>query len=144
VNLITVDTVPSGVRFTQEYFINNILLDIVEVREIIFYRIRRGAFFVHLDSSICHNGRKVTDELTNLKLDRVPHPPHSPELNPCDFWLFGILKQKTKDLVFQTVEEIIITFHRVWHELTLNDLQSVFFNWIERFEWFNKHKKNTI
>jgi hypothetical protein len=45
-----------------------------------------------------------------------------------------MLKQKIKDRVFQTVEEIIIAVDRVWDELTLEDLQSVFFNWIERFE----------
>jgi hypothetical protein len=81
-----------------------------------------------MDNSLCHNGRKVTDELAHLKLDRIPHLPYSPDLSPCDFWLFGMLKQKIKDRVFQTVEKIMIAVHRVWDELTLDDLQSVFFN----------------
>jgi hypothetical protein len=31
----------------------------------------------------------------------------------------------------------------VWDELTLEDLQSVFFNWIEQFEWVSEHGENT-
>jgi hypothetical protein len=48
--------------------------------------------------------------------------------------LFGILKHNIKDWIFQTVEEIMTAVHRAWHELTLEDLQSVFFNWIEQLE----------
>jgi hypothetical protein len=33
VSLITLDALPSSARFTQEYFINNILPGIVEARE---------------------------------------------------------------------------------------------------------------
>jgi hypothetical protein len=51
-----------------------------------------------------------------------------------------MLKQKIKDLVFQRVEEMMIAFHRVCDELTLDDLQSVFFNWIERFEWVTEYE----
>jgi hypothetical protein len=128
VSLITVNALPSGRRLTQEYFLNHILSDIVEARGRIFRRVRRGDFFVHIDNALCHNGRKMIDELANLKFDRVLRLPNSPNLSSCDFCLFGMLKQKVKDRVFQTVEEITTAVHRVWDELTLEDLQSVFFN----------------
>jgi transposase len=59
-----------------------------------------------MDNSIYHNGRKVTDEFDNRKLQRVAHPPYSPDLSPCDFWLLGMLKQKMKDRELSEVEEI--------------------------------------
>jgi hypothetical protein len=68
---------------------------------------------VHMDNSRCHNDRKVTDELANLKFDRVPHSHYSPDLSPCDCWPVGMLKQKIKDRVFQMVEDIMTAFHRV-------------------------------
>jgi hypothetical protein len=83
---------------------------------------------------MCPDGRQMTDELANLRFDRVPHPSYSPDVSPCDFWLFRMLKQKIKDRVFQTVEEIMIAFHRAEDELTLDDLHSVLFNCTERFE----------
>jgi hypothetical protein len=67
-----------------------------------------------MDNSMCYNGRKVTDELDNLKFDGVPHPSYSPDLSPCDFWLFGMLKQKIKDHLFQMVEEIMTAVHKAW------------------------------
>jgi histone-lysine N-methyltransferase SETMAR len=73
---------------------------------------------------MCHNGRKVTDELEVLRLDRVPHPPYSPDLSPCDFSLFGMLKQKIKDRVFQTIEEILDAIRHVWRKVTFEQLQS--------------------
>jgi hypothetical protein len=81
-----------------------------------------------MDNSMSDNGRKLIGELANLKLDSVPHPHYSPELSLCDFWLFVMLKQKTKDRVFQMDEEIMAVFHRVWDELILDDVQSAFFN----------------
>jgi hypothetical protein len=142
VSLITMDALPSHARFTQEYFVNDILPDIVETRGRICREVRSGELFVHMDNPMCHNRRKVTDELANLKLDRVPRPLYSPDLSPCNFWLFGMLNHKIKDPVFQTVEDIMTAVHRVWDELTLDDLQSVFFNWIERFEWVSEHEEN--
>jgi hypothetical protein len=128
ITLITLNTLPSGARFNQKYFINNILSNIVEARRRIFHRFRRRESFVHMDNSLCYNGRKVTDELDNLKLDRVPHLRYSPYLSPCNFWVFGMLEQKIKDRVFQIVEGIMTAVHRAWDELTLKDIQSVFFN----------------
>jgi hypothetical protein len=43
-----------------------------------------------------------------------------------------MLKQKIKDRMLQTIEEIMTAVHRVWNERTWDDLQSDFFNWIER------------
>jgi hypothetical protein len=93
---------------------------------------------VRVGNSMCHNGYKVTGDLDNLKLDRVPYPPYLPDLSPCDFWLFGMLKQAIRDWEFHTVEEIVSAFHEVWSQVTSEDLQSVFFNWIERLEYGSK------
>jgi histone-lysine N-methyltransferase SETMAR len=93
-----------------------------------------------MDNSMCHNGRKVIDELENLKLVRVVHPPYSRDLSPCDFWLFGMLKQKIQDRVFDTTEEIVMAIRKVWNEVTFEDLQSVFFDWIQRVEYVIEHE----
>jgi hypothetical protein len=92
-----------------------------------------------MDNSMCHNGRKVTDELEVLRLEGIPHPPYSPDLSPCDFWLFGVLKQNIKDQVFQTIEKILDAIRHVWREVTLERLQSVFFDWIEQLECVIEH-----
>jgi hypothetical protein len=44
VRVIGLNVQPSGAQFTQEYFINNILSDIVNKRGRILERVRRGDF----------------------------------------------------------------------------------------------------
>jgi histone-lysine N-methyltransferase SETMAR len=70
-----------------------------------------------------------------VKIERLPHPAYSPDLSPCDFWLFGMLKGNMKDRAFQTVEEIFDVITLIWNGVRFEQLQSVFLNWIERLEW---------
>jgi hypothetical protein len=37
----------------------------------------------------------------------IPHLPHSPDLTPCDFFLFPKMKMKLKRRRFDTNEEIL-------------------------------------
>jgi hypothetical protein len=65
---------------------------------------------------------KIIEKLEKGNIARAPHPSYSPDLSPCGFWLFGVLKQKMKEWVFQS-------------ELTFEDIQKVFHNWMERLIW---------
>jgi transposase len=88
-----------------------------------------------MDNSMCHNGTKITEKLEKRHIVRAPHPPYSPDLSPCDFWLFGILKQKMKERVFHSEEQILAAITESWNELTFEDIQKVFHNWMERLIW---------
>jgi histone-lysine N-methyltransferase SETMAR len=88
-----------------------------------------------MDNSMCHNGAKISEKLEKRHIARVPHPPYSPDLSLCDFWLFGILKQKMKEQVFQSEEQILAAVTESWNELTFEDIQRVFHNWMERLIW---------
>jgi hypothetical protein len=43
------------------------------------------------------------------------------------------------DREFSGVEEIVNAVQKIWREVTLERLQSVFFNWIERLEHVIEH-----
>jgi hypothetical protein len=77
----------------------------------------------------------ITQKISDAKLERLPHPAYSPDLSPCDFCSFGILKGNMKNGAFQTVEEILEALTLIWNGVTFEQLQSVFLNWIERLEW---------
>jgi histone-lysine N-methyltransferase SETMAR len=59
-----------------------------------------------MDNSRCHNDRMATTEFDHQKLGRAEHPPYSPDLSPCDFWLFGFLKDKLKDVPLRGVQSL--------------------------------------
>jgi hypothetical protein len=139
VKLLSLCALPPGARFTQESFINRILPDIINEMGRILQRVRRADFCLDMDNSMSDNRRKATDELDNLRRDRVPHPPYSPDLSPCNFWLFGMLKQAVKDREFHAVQEIESAFHEIWSQVISESLNSVFFNWTEQLEYVIKH-----
>jgi hypothetical protein len=84
---------------------------------------------------MCHNGAKITEKLEKRHIGRVLHPSYSPDLSPCDFWLFGISKQKMKERVFQSEEQILADMTESWNEFTFENSQRVFHNWMERRIW---------
>jgi hypothetical protein len=44
-----------------------------------------------------------------------------------------------KDCEFSGVEAIMNAVQKIWREVTLKRLQSIFFNWIERLEYVIEH-----
>jgi len=53
----------------------------------------------------------------------IPHPPYSPDLAPCDFFLFSKMKLKLKGRQFDTIEKIQAESQRVLDTLIEKDFQ---------------------
>ena len=49
---------------------------------------KTGQWNLHQNNTPIHNFILVTDYLTKMGIKTVPQPPYSPDLAPCDFWLF--------------------------------------------------------
>ena len=49
---------------------------------------KSGQWHFHQDNAPVYNSILVTDYLTKTGIKIVLHPPYSPDLAPCDFWLF--------------------------------------------------------
>ena len=58
----------------------------------------------------------------------VPHPPYSPDLAPCDFWLFPKLKEKLTGCRYETIEEMKEAVTKVIDTLTQEDFHVAFQN----------------
>jgi hypothetical protein len=56
----------------------------------------------------------------------IPHSPYSPDLAPCDFFLFPKTKLKVKGRRFDIIEEIQAELQRVLDTLTEKDFQEAF------------------
>ena len=51
-----------------------------------------GQWHFHQDNAPVYNSILVTDYLTKMGIKTIPHPPYSPDVCPCDFWLFPKLR----------------------------------------------------
>jgi hypothetical protein len=65
-----------------------------------------GSWLPHHDNAPCHAALSLRDFLAKHSIPVVPHPPYSPDLALCDFFLFPRLKSTLKGKVFQDVAEI--------------------------------------
>jgi hypothetical protein len=64
----------------------------------------------------------------------IPHPPYSPDLEPCGFFLFPKMKLKVKGRRFDTNEEIQAESQGVLDTLTEKDFQEAFQKWRRRWD----------
>jgi hypothetical protein len=70
---------------------------------------------------------------------RLPQTAYSPDLSPCDFWLFGFAKQAIQDEVFDNADQLIQHLDSNFDQVTFEDLQRAFLNWMERLSWVVEH-----
>ena len=75
----------------------------------------------------------VTDYLTKMDIKIVLHPPYSPDLAPCDFWLFPKLKEKFRGCRYETIEEMKEAVTKVIDTLTQEDFYGAFQKLLERY-----------
>ena len=61
---------------------------------------KSGQWHFHQDNAPVHNSIFVTDYLSKMGIKTVPQPPCSPDLAPCDFWLFP----KLRGCRYETIE----------------------------------------
>jgi hypothetical protein len=133
--LLVLNFLPTGTQFNQDYSIDAIFPELYgEMTRIARCKGAPG-FSVHMDNSMCHSRAKITEKLATKYIVRALHPSYSPDLSPCDFWLFGMSKEKMKNKMFRSGQYILVTITRSWNELTFEDIHKVFGNWMGRLIW---------
>jgi hypothetical protein len=105
-NLIVLDILPKGSKSNQLHFIDHIFPDLKRESVNFHRRIPQATLWVHVNNSIYDNGSKVASKIEKHHVSRLPHPPYSPDINHCDFFLFGMLKGALKDHESNSSDEI--------------------------------------
>ena len=90
---------------------------------------KSGQWHFQQDNTPVHNSILVTDYLTKMGIKTAPHPPYSPDLAPCDFFLFP----KLRGCRYETIEEMKEAVMKVIDTLTQEDFHGVFQKVLERY-----------
>ena len=72
-------------------------------------RVRRDIaddWVLHHDNAPAHTALSIGEFLAKKNIPVLPHPPYSPDLALCDFYLFPKLKSKLNGHHFRTLENI--------------------------------------
>jgi histone-lysine N-methyltransferase SETMAR len=92
----------------------------------------------HHDNARPHVHQNVVNYLKEQNFILMDHPPYSPDLAPCDFWLFDYIKQRLTD---HTSEKSLISqITAIVDSISKEDLQKTFNKWIERMQLCVKNK----
>ncbi|CAF1523449.1 unnamed protein product [Didymodactylos carnosus] len=86
-----------GQTVGHHYYINQCLRPLID--EIKRQRPSHGTrgIKIHYDSGRPHVHKDVTDYPESEGFTIIQHPANSPDLSPCDFWLFDLIKENLND-----------------------------------------------
>nr|XP_033783950.1 histone-lysine N-methyltransferase SETMAR-like [Geotrypetes seraphini] len=75
---------------------------------------------LHQDNAPAHTSTIVMVKLHELRFKLIPHPPYSPDLAPCDFFLFPNLKKWLSRKKFSSDSAVIDAINRYFSSLDVS------------------------
>ena len=124
--------VPKGSSVTGKFYRESVLTQLVN-----FYqkcRQRTGVHGIKLlhDNGPAHKSAMVLEYLKESGLDVLDHPPYSPDLSSCDFWLFPRLKEMLAVHRFESHCGIGSPIFQCLQYIPKEDYQAAFRKWVDR------------
>ena len=104
--ILLVDYLPHNMTITSAYYskvFQNLYAAIKAKRQ---GKLSRG-ILLHQDNAPVHTSRTVSDTIKECKFEFIPHPPYSPDLAPCDYFLFPKLKKCLREKKFESDEAVM-------------------------------------
>jgi hypothetical protein len=133
------DSLPRGQKFNKLYF-----------KDVISHQIDRGlnrgkgqsrikSMSIHVANARVHTAGDCIAEIQRLKTTRLPQPAYRSDLSPCDLWFFEFAKEAIQDEVFDNPDQLMQHLHLIFDQVTFENLQRVFLNWMDRLSWVVEH-----
>jgi len=95
---------------------------------------KNASWILHHDNAPAHNALSVKRYLAKNNIPVMEHPPYSPDLAPCDFFLFPKIKSALKGTRFESVDTVKAKAMQLLNSITQDDLQHCFQQWKIRME----------
>ena len=95
---------------------------------------KNASWILHHDNAPAHNSLSVKRYLAKNNIPVLEHTPYSPDLAPCDFFLFPKIQSALKGTRFESVDAVKTKATQLLNSLTQNYLQHYFQQWKIRME----------
>jgi len=129
--LVHHEFVPTGQMVNKEFYKTVLQCLCDAVRRHRPEKWRSGNWILHHDNAPAHRAVTTNEFLAKHNILSLPQPPYSPDLAPCDFFLFPQLKKTMKGCRFNYVEDIQANATRQLRAITKSDYQRCFRRWQE-------------
>lgn len=130
--LVHFDIMEKGETINANYYINNSLAPVI--KSIKAARPTSGLTNIklHHDNARPHVAKVVKSYLETNGMRTIRHPPYSPDLAPCDFWLFDYIKRQLDDHSSEKSLKSQIT--RILGAIPKDQYAKTFDKWLERMQ----------
>ena len=113
----------------QSYTLTNLLVTL-EHRPRIEWS---GVHLLH-DNASCHKCEVVKSFLDSEKVNVLNHSPYSPDLSPCDFFLFPRLKKMLSGNKNTSRSSLGSAIYQCLQQIPKEDYLSAFRDWVKRLQ----------
>ena len=131
-DIIHKEFLPSGQTMTGEYYFHILKRLLARIRRIRpEYRDESSWCFLH-DNAPPHTSLIVRRFLAKNNVCVLNHPPYSPDLAPCDNFLFPKLKMQLKGCYFDDISAIQAASTHALQAIPISELEHAFDSFINR------------
>ncbi len=89
-------------------------------------------YLLHMDNAGPHRSLLVRGYMRVQEWNKMPHPAYSPDLSPCDFFLFPLLKRKLRGIQFHNTEHLKEAIDMEMGLITHEQWKRCFQSWVAR------------
>ena len=126
---LVVDILPQDTTMTATYYVQNVLSQVKSAINEQRPKVSTSRTLLLHDNAGPHKARATTQSLQELGIQVLPHPAYSPDLAPCDFRLFPILKDRLDGRKFDRVQDLAKAVNSELRTIPEEDYQGVFRKW---------------
>lgn len=132
--IVTTIVVDKGKTVTGDFYKSDVLPKVFKKFREIKNRSTLRNVMLHHDNASPHKAKAVTEYLKEQRITALPHPPYSPDLAPCDFFLFPRIKKELGGKRFESVEELKRAVKAIANDISKEDYTKCFENWCTRLK----------
>lgn len=124
--------IEKGQTVTGDYYSNIVLPSMFKKFKEISNRSTVRNVMLHHDNAAPHKSKIVTKYLHEERVVLLPHPPYSPDLAPCDFFLFPKIKKELGGMRFERIQELARAVISITNNISQEDYFNCFQDWRRR------------
>lgn len=124
--------VPTGQTVTAVFYLGVMKRLLARIRRIRPEYAANGSWRLLHDNAPAHRSTLVTDFLTKNHIFTINHSPYSPDLAPCDFYLFGKLQTAMKGNRYSDINHIQKAATDILKMITTGEIKNSFDNLLDR------------
>jgi histone-lysine N-methyltransferase SETMAR len=122
---VSVEFLPMEQKYNSQFLTEAVPLSIEKKLAECRPKLRITAAHHHVDNAKPHTSKMAIEKIEELGFIMLPQPPGSPDLAPCDFFLFDYLKQHLERKYFTREDEMIAAVMEVFDKIPLQTFQNV-------------------